>query len=81
MFLVHAQALQNGTAKYQIKSTACKALAILQNFGDVTFEKVVSGQFPTQMVVGLVSNTAFRRHNPVNFQHYNLLEIAVYLDG
>jgi len=59
-------------------------LIILQNFGDVTFEKVVTGQFPTRLVVGLVSNTAFngsRRHNPFNFQHYNLLEIAVYLDG
>jgi len=50
----------------------------------VTFEKVVSGQLPTQLVVGLVSNTAFngcRRHTPFNFQHYNLSEIAVYLDG
>jgi len=84
VFLVHAEALQNSTAKYGIKSTVCKALAILQNFGDVTFEKVVLGQFPTQLIVGLVSNTAFngsRRHNPFNFQHYNLLEIAVYLDG
>jgi len=84
VFLALAQALQNGTAKYQIKSTVCKALAIPQNFGDVTFEKVVSGQFLTRLVVGLVSNTAFngsRRHNPFNFQHYNLLEITVYLDG
>jgi len=32
VFLAHAQALQNRTAKYQIKRTVCKALAILQNF-------------------------------------------------
>jgi len=47
VFLAHAQVLQNGTAKYQIKRTACKALAIPQNFRDATFEKVISGQLPT----------------------------------
>jgi len=84
VFLAHAKALQNGTAKYQIKRTICKALAIPQNFRDVTFEKVISGQLPTRLVIGLVSNTVFngsRHHNPFNFQHYNLSEIAVYLDG
>ena len=45
VFLARAQALQNGTAEYQIKSTVCKALAIPQNFGDVTLEKVVSVSF------------------------------------
>jgi len=50
----------------------------------MTFEKVISGQLPTRLVAGLVSNSVFigsRRHNPFNFQHYNLSEIAVYLDG
>ena len=47
VFLAHAQALQNGTAKYQIKRTVCKALANPQNFRDATFEKVISGQLPT----------------------------------
>ena len=28
VFFVHAKVLQKGTAKYQIKRTACKALAI-----------------------------------------------------
>jgi len=32
VFLAHAQALQNSTAKYQTKRTFCKALAIPQNF-------------------------------------------------
>jgi len=84
VFLAHAQALQNGMAKYQIKTSVCKTLAIPQNCRDVTFEKVVLGQLLTRLVVGLVSNTTFngsRRHNPFNFQHYNISEIAVYLDG
>jgi len=35
-------------------------------------------------VIGLVSNRAFNGHtesNPFNFQHFNLTEIALYLDG
>ena len=84
VFVAHAQELQNSTAKYQIKRNICKVLAIPQNFRNVTFEKVVSGQLPMQLVVGLVSNTAFngsRRQNPFNFQHCNLSEIAIYLNG
>jgi len=84
VFLAHVQALQNSTAKYQIKRTICKALAIPQNFRDARFEKVISGQLPTRLVVGLVSNSEYngsKCHNPFNFQHYNLSEIAIYLDG
>jgi len=50
----------------------------------VLYEKVVSDQLPTRLVVGLVSNAAFnesRTLNPFNFKHYNLSEIAIYLDG
>jgi len=44
----------------------------------------VSGQLPTRLVVGLLDNSAFngcRDRNPFNFQHYNLSDILVYLDG
>ena len=47
-------------------------------------EKLVSGQLPTRLVVGIVDNAAFngrRDRNPFNFHHYNLTEIALYLDG
>jgi len=43
VFVAHVQALQNSMAKYQIKRSVCKALAILQNFRDATFKKVISG--------------------------------------
>ena len=84
VFIAHAQALENSTAKYPIKRTVCKAFAIPQNYRDITYEKLVSGQLPTRLVVGIVDNAAFngrRDRNPFNFQHYNLSEIAIYLDG
>ena len=84
VFLAHAKTLENGTAKYPIRRVVCKTFAVPQNYLDVTHEKLFSGQLPTRIVVGLVSNRAFNGHlesNPFNFKHYNLSEIALYLDG
>jgi len=84
VFVEHAKALELGTAKYPIRRVVCKSFAIPQNYLDVNHEKLFSGQLPTRIVVGLVDNRAFngnRTLNPFNFQHFNLHEIALYLDG
>ena len=41
VFPAQAKALENATAKYPIKRTACKAFAIPQNYRDITYEKLV----------------------------------------
>ena len=84
VFLAHAKTLERGTAKYPIRRVVCKSFAIPQNYLDVSHEKLFSGQLPTRIVIGLVSNQASNGHaerNPFNFQHFNLSEIALYLDG
>jgi len=84
VFLAHAKTLERGTAKYPIKRVVCKSFAIPQHYLDVSHEKLFSGQLPTRVVIGLVSNQAFNGHadrNPFNFQHFSLSEIALYLDG
>ena len=84
VFLAHAKALERGTAKYPIRRVVCKSFTIPQNYMDVNHEKLFSGQLPTHMVIGLVDNGAFngnRALNPFNFQHFNLSEIGLYLDG
>ena len=66
------------------KRAICKAFAIPQNYRDITYEKLVLGQLPTRLVVGLINNAAFNRsrnHKPFNFRHYNLLIISIDLDG
>jgi len=45
VFLAHTQVLQNGTAKYQIKRTVCKVLAIAQNFRDRRSSKLFRASF------------------------------------
>jgi len=62
----------------------CKSFTVPQNYLDVSHEKLFSGQLPTRIVIGLVTNRAFNGHlqsNPFNFQHFNLSEIGLYLDG
>ena len=66
------------------KRQVCKSFTIPQNYLDVSHEKLFSGQLPTRVVIGLVSNQAFSGHaerNPFNFQHFGLNEIGLYLDG
>ena len=84
VFLAHAKALENGTAKYPIRRVVCKTFTVATGFRDVSHEKLYSGQLPTRMVVGLVTNQAFSGHrerNPFNFQHFGVSEISLYLDG
>ena len=84
VFLAHAKALENGTAKYPIRRVVCKTITVPQGFRDISHEKLFSGQLLTRVVVGLVTNEAFNRHrerNPFNFQHFNVTEISLYLDG
>jgi len=84
VFLAHAKTLERSTAKYPIKRAVCKSFTIPQNYLDFTHEKLFSVQLLTRIVIGLVRNQAFNGHadrNPFNFQHFNLSEIALYLDG
>jgi len=84
VFLAHAKALENATAKYPINRVVCKTLTIPANLMDVNHEKLFSGQIPTRIVIGLVRNDAFNgttTRNPFNFQNFNLSEISVYSDG
>jgi len=84
VFLAHAKTLENGTAKYPICRAVCKSFTIPQSYRNVSHEKLFSGQLPTRVVIGLVNNQAFNGHsdsNPFNFQHFNMSEIGLYLDG
>jgi len=84
VFLAHAKTLERGTAKYPVGRVVCKSFEVPQNYLDVNHEKLFSRQLPTRIVIGLVSNRAFNTHlrsNPLNFQHFGLNEIALYLEG
>ena len=70
VFLAHAKTLKRGTAKYPIKRTVCKSFAIPQNYLDFTHEILFSGQLPTRIVIGLVSNQTFSGHADRNLFNF-----------
>jgi len=83
VFLAHAKALQNATAKYPINRLVCKTLTIPAYLMDVNHEKLFCGQIPNRIVTCLVRNGAFNgttTRNAFNFQNFNLSEISVYSD-
>jgi len=84
VFLAHAKTMEQGTAKYLIRRAVWTSFTILQLYLDVSHEILFSDQLPTRLVIGLVTNRAFNgdaESNPFNFQHFNLSEIALCLDG
>ena len=81
VFLAHAKALENSTAKYPIRRAVCKTVTIPNTFQDINIEKLFSGQLPSRLVIGLVANAAYNganNRNPFNFAHYNLMDIGLY---
>ena len=84
VYLAHAKALENGTAKYPIRRVICKTFTVPTGYLDVSNEKLFTGQLPIRLVIGCVDNRAFNgdlARNPFNFQTFSLTELSVYLDG
>ena len=84
VFLAQAKTLEKSNAKYPIRRVVCKTFQVPRGFLDVSHEKLFSGQLPSRLVIGLVSNDAYngtKTKNPFNFQNFRLNEISVYMDG
>ena len=56
VFLAHAKALENSTAKYPIRRAVRKTITIPTGFRDVSHEKLFSGQLPTRFQLAPVSS-------------------------
>jgi len=65
VFLVHAKTMEQGTAKCPTRRVVCKSFTIPQHYLDVSHEKLFSGQLPSRLVIGLVSNQALNGHAEV----------------
>ena len=84
VFVAHAKALEKGNAKYPIKRTICKTFTIPAGNLDASQESLFSGQLPTRIVIGCVQNRGFNgayNLNSFNFEHFNLTQVKIYLDG
>ena len=69
---------------FPIKRVDCKVFTIPARTLSAFKEGIISGQLPKKIVVGCVRNTAYNgvyNENPFNFEHFNLSNIAVHIDG
>lgn len=84
VLIAHAKYLEVCTAKYPVTRVDVKAFTIPSEVLGKTLDNVYLGQLPTRVILGLVSNKAFNgssKHNPYNFDHYNVNFLALYVDG
>ena len=66
VFLSHAKALENSTAKYPIGRALCKTVTIPNTFRDINVEKLYLGQLPSRLVIGLIATDTFNGTNDRN---------------
>ena len=84
IFLGHAAALKQTTAKYPIRRVDCKVLSIPGGFSSFTPDNLFLGHIPKRLVLVLVDTEALNGtygSNPFNFKHHNLNQVGVYVDG
>ncbi|CAH0393902.1 unnamed protein product [Bemisia tabaci] len=84
VLISHAKGLESTTAKYPITRADVKSNTVPAGVHSVSLDNVVSGQLPTRIIMGMVSNTAFNGDvtlNPFNFQNFGLDFASFHIDG
>jgi len=80
----HAKILEKVPAKYPYINTDVKMMAIPQGQVSFTWNNVFQDVRPKKIIIGFVSSRAVAgdfKLSPWNFQHFNLNQIAVMVDG
>ena len=77
-------ALVTQTVLYPINRVKIREDVIPTGQTSATISNFVSGKLPTKLVIGLVTNEASNgdyKKNPFNFQHFNLTELSIVVNG
>lgn len=84
VLLAHSKTLTLTTAKYPITKVEVKNVTIPTGVQGKTLDNIFLGQLPKRVIIGFVTNSAFIgnfKHNPFNFQHFNINFFSLYIDG
>ena len=84
VMLGHTSALQKQEYKIPISRVEMKSATIPSNVQSKTVSNLYLGQIPVRIIVFFVSNTALNgngKHNPFNFNHFDLCELSLHVDG
>src|SRR5271170_7868818 len=80
----HARALAAKPARYNMTRVVTRPFSITQGSFSATLDNVITGQLPKRLVMGFVKNSAYNGNygqNPFNYEHLNLSQTAVYVNG
>jgi hypothetical protein len=80
----HEMALQLSNAKFNIRRVEMKYFTKGPNRSDIQEPNLVNGVLPRRLVFGLVKNESFvgsYNSNPLNFQHFQVRQIIVRVNG
>lgn len=84
VLLTHAEALTKTPARYNFLKTDVKMTTISDQTSEFYWDDVWNGKRPSNMYVAFVKQAAVNgsyASNPFNFQHYNVSEIIVTVNG
>lgn len=85
ILLEHHETLIKGSlAKYGFKRNEIKTYTIASGQRTINLDNVFTGVLPTNIVIGLVDNSAYTGHvekNPYYFHNYTVQSIGVFVNG
>lgn len=84
ILLAHNSVLEQVNAKYYFDRVLVKTFTVPSNLSSISLDNVVSGILPTTLVFGMVDSSAYNgdlKKNPYNFQHLNINQFALYVNG
>lgn len=84
ILLAHARTLNQCTAKYPYKRVEIHSVTLSQGTRQQNLENLFLGKVPSRLIIGMVTNSAFSgdiSKNPFNFQHFNLNNLSVVVNG
>ena len=84
ILLAHHNALQQRNAVYQYKRVEIKTYTLNPGNHSLNIDNIVMGQLPNLIIFTMVSNEAYtgdRKKNPFNFQHFNMQQFSLNING
>ena len=84
VILGHAKALETRNALYPFNRVETKSYSIPKGIHTINLDNVFQLARPSRLVFGLVSADAFNgdyKKNPFRFQHYDVTDVAVVVNG
>lgn len=84
VLLGHAMALEKANAFYALSRVDVQGRTINMGVTSDKFENIVKGPLPQRIIIGMVESEAYNgslSRNPFNYQHFNIQELSVSIDG